>query len=266
MRLTIHHRTHYQYENAPTHMVQLLRLTPRDDAHQRVIEWKIVTPGRQTVFRDAFQNVNHTHVVHTPQDALEIEVNGVVEMQRLVDGELREEEGVPPIAYLCPTDLTQGSPALDALAPQVLAQGLTRPVDALMLAAAICRDVRYRSGQTDVNSTAAEAFAQGAGVCQDHAHVMIAACRSVGVAARYVSGYVDPGSSRAAASHAWVDVWLFSRWISVDVTNGVFASDGHCRLAVGRDYLDACPIRGVRDGGREEQLEVTVSVGTTFQQ
>ncbi len=265
MRLTIHHRTHYTYENAPTHMVQLLRLTPRDEAHQRVIEWKITAPGRQTSFRDSFQNITQTHVVQTPHASLDIEVNGVVELQRLVDGELREEETVPPIAYLCPTELTQGDVALNALAPQALSHGLTRPVDALMLAGAICRVVDYQSGQTDATSTAAQALALGRGVCQDHAHVMIAACRSVGVPARYVSGYVDPGSSRAAASHAWADVWLGNRWVSIDVTNGVFASDGHCRLAVGRDYLDASPIRGIREGGRAEHLEVSVNIATAQQ-
>ncbi len=265
MRLTIHHRTHYQYENAPTHMVQLLRLTPRDDAHQRVIEWKIAAPGGQTLFRDAFQNVTHTHVVQRPHDTLAIEVNGVVDVQRLAEGELREEEGVPPIAYLCPTELTQGDAALDALAPSVLGHGLTRPVDALMLAGAICRAVDYQSGQTDATSTAAQAFALKRGVCQDHAHVMIAASRSMGVPARYVSGYVDPGNSRAAASHAWVDVWLTHRWVSIDVTNGIFASDGHCRLAVGRDYLDACPIRGIREGGRAEHLEVSVNIASVQQ-
>jgi transglutaminase-like putative cysteine protease len=265
MRLTIHHRTHYQYENAPTHMVQLLRLTPRDDTHQRVVEWKISAPGRQTAFRDAFQNLTQTHVVHTPNDTLEIEVHGVVDVQRLVEGELREEEGVPPIAYLCPTDLTEGDAAINALAPSALSHGLTRPVDALMLAGAICRVVDYQAGQTDATSTAAQAFALGRGVCQDHAHVMIAACRSLGVPARYVSGYVDPGNSRAAASHAWVDVWLGARWVSIDVTNGIFASDGHCRLAVGRDYLDACPIRGVREGGRAEHLEVAVNIASVQQ-
>jgi transglutaminase-like putative cysteine protease len=94
---------------------------------------------------------------------------------------------------------------------------------------------------------------------------MIAACRSLGVSARYVSGYVDPGNSHEAASHAWVDVWLGTHWVSVDVTNCIFASDSHCRLAIGRDYLDACPIRGIREGGLTEKLDVSVTV-QTFQQ
>ena len=76
------------------------------------------------------------------------------------------------------------------------------------------------------------------------------------------SGY---GNSHAAASHAWVDVWLNTHWVSVDVTNAIFASDSHCRLAIGRDYLDACPVRGVREGGLTEQLDVSVTVQTLQQ-
>ena len=87
-------------------------------------------------------------------------------------------------------------------------------------------------------------------------------CRSLGASARYVSGYVDPGNSHEAASHAWVDVWLGEHWVSVDVTNSIFARDSHCRLAIGRDYLDACPIRGIREGGLIEKLDVSVTVQT----
>jgi transglutaminase-like putative cysteine protease len=127
------------------------------------------------------------------------------------------------------------------------------------------RAVLYTPGKTDVTSTAEEAYEGARGVCQDHAHVMIAACRSLGVPARYVSGYVDPGNSHAAASHAWVDLWLDGFWHSIDVTNSIFASDAHCRLAIGLDYLDACPIRGVREGGQSEQLNVDVKVTSSDQ-
>ncbi len=270
MRLHIEHDTHYHYVDAPKHLIQLLRLTPRTDSHQRVIEWRITSPGQQSAFIDAFGNPSHTHVLNTPQTDMHISVQGVVEISPLTQGVLEGSDNaspIPAIAYLVPTDLTQGFPALDAFAKAALPSGLQSPSDALKLAGAVCQAIEYSAGKTDVTSTAKEAFDMAKGVCQDHAHVMIAACRSLGVSARYVSGYVDSGhdvgaSMNAAASHAWVDVYLAQsgQWTSVDVTNNIYASDSHCRLAVGRDYLDACPIRGMRAGGLTEQLDVSVSV------
>lgn len=265
MRLIIHHKTHYRYDAAPKHLIQLLRLTPRADAHQRVVDWQISTPGKQTAFIDAFGNPSQSHVMAAPRKELDLIVHGTVDIQPLVSGALGPEEaglGVPNITYLLPTTLTEGFAALDALAKATLPGGIQTEWDALALAKMVCQALPYAAGSTDVTSTAQQAFELGSGVCQDHAHVMIAACRALGVSARYVSGYVDPGSSRAGASHAWVDLWLHDRWVSIDVTNEVFASHYHCRLAIGRDYLDACPVRGVRDGGHTEQLEVSVTVQT----
>ena len=268
MRLIIKHNTHYRYDKAPKHLIQLLRLTPRLDAHQRVVEWRISTPGKQTAFNDAFGNVSQTHVLNTPQSDLNLLVQGVVDLLPLVQGVLGAEDSMqslPTIAYMVPTDLTAGFPAIELLAKNTLPHGLKTGADVLALAGTICSKIQYATGNTDVNSTAKHAFELATGVCQDHAHVMIAACRSLGVSARYVSGYVDPGNSHEAASHAWVDVWLGDHWVSVDVTNSIFASDSHCRLAIGRDYLDACPIRGMREGGLTEKLDVSVTVQTLMQ-
>jgi len=112
-----------------------------------------------------------------------------------------------------------------------------------------------------VTSTAAQALQLAHGVCQDQAHVFIACCRARGVPARYVSGYVYPGDAPHSASHAWADVYLADHgWISIDVTHRMFASDSLCRLAVGRDYMSASPVRGVRIGGGEESMDVRVNI------
>ncbi|MDI9333608.1 MAG: transglutaminase family protein [Cytophagales bacterium] len=263
MRLIIHHNTHYHYEDAPKHLIQLLRLSPREDAHQRVINWHISTPGKQTLFKDAFGNLTHTHMLSSPLPDVHLQVSGIVDVAALVMGVVPDDHRthtVPAMTYLVPTPLTTSFSAIDELAQSALPHGMHTGIDALVLARAICQAVLYRAGNTDVTSTAKQAFELASGVCQDHAHVMIAACRSLLVPARYVSGYVDPGNSRAAASHAWVDVWLQNSWVSIDVTNGIYASDSHCRLAIGRDYLDACPVRGMREGGQTEQLDVSVTV------
>ena len=114
---------------------------------------------------------------------------------------------------------------------------------------------------TEVTSTAAHALEAGRGVCQDHAHLFIACCRAAGVPARYVSGYVDPGHDEPAASHAWAEAWIYGAgWVSVDVTHRTLARGRYCRLAIGRDYLSAAPVRGMRIGGGDESLGVTVAV------
>jgi transglutaminase-like putative cysteine protease len=268
MRLTITHQTQYHYDFAPKHLIQLLRLFPRADSHQHVVQWQVNAPGKLTAFRDAFGNEAQSHVLHTPQTALTISAQGVVDIQPLEQGRLLAQIGaadVPALAYLVPTALTGSFSKLSALARETLPAGLKSTQDAITLALAVNRAVLYTPGKTDVTSTAEEAYEGARGVCQDHAHVMIAACRSLGVPARYVSGYVDPGNSHAAASHAWVDLWLDGFWHSIDVTNSIFASDAHCRLAIGLDYLDACPIRGVREGGQSEQLNVDVKVTSSDQ-
>jgi transglutaminase-like putative cysteine protease len=139
-----------------------------------------------------------------------------------------------------------------------------RSNELLTLAEAIRGSVAYQSGATAVTTTAADALSLGRGVCQDHAHLFLACCHVHGIPARYVSGYIDPGTTAHAESHAWVDAWVdevdFSGWVSIDVTHAKFASDSHCRLAVGRDYDSAAPVRGVRTGGGTETLSVKVSV------
>jgi transglutaminase-like putative cysteine protease len=129
----------------------------------------------------------------------------------------------------------------------------------LEFAQAVAAAVVYRPGATHVQTTAAEALALGQGVCQDHGHVFIAGCRAAGIPARYVSGYYyRPGLGPDTASHAWADALVGDGWVSIDITHGYFASDALVRLAIGRDYDTACPVRGVRVGGGAEEMEVTV--------
>ena len=124
----------------------------------------------------------------------------------------------------------------------------------------IASRVAYFPGKTSVECSAVDVWRQSTGVCQDHAHVMIAACRSSGIPARYVSGYLYTGDSGHAASHAWAEVWDGGQWLSCDTTHHRFTDSAYCRLAVGRDYLDACPVRGVRRGGWGEIMQATVWV------
>ena len=105
-------------------------------------------------------------------------------------------------------------------------------------------------------------------MCQDHAHAFIACCRSAGIPARYVSGYFYTGDPGELASHAWADAWMGpdAGWLSIDLTHQALAGERHCRLAIGRDYRDAAPVRGVRHGGGGEAMQVAVVVGASAQQ
>jgi transglutaminase-like putative cysteine protease len=122
--------------------------------------------------------------------------------------------------------------------------------------------VDYVVGATDVQTTAGEALRAGHGVCQDHAHVFMACARLLGVPARYVSGYLVTGDGEQVfeASHAWAEAHIEDLgWVAFDPANAVCATDRYVRVAVGRDYRDAAPTRGVRRGVAEEHLEVSIS-------
>ena len=123
--------------------------------------------------------------------------------------------------------------------------------------------VRYRSGVTGVTDRARDVLARGEGVCQDQAHVAIAACRAAGIPARYVSGYYwgDPSGKEYEANHAWAEVFVGGTgWIGFDPANRRRVDDNYVRLAHGLDYLDAAPARGMRRGGGMETLSVRVRV------
>lgn len=260
MRLSILHRTTYRYTSPVQHSIQQLRLTPRDEPHQRTLRWRVKTPGKPTAAPDAYGNLVHTLVLTQPHADVEIEARGEVEVDALAEGRLDEVSGgPPPLSYLASTTLTEPDEALRDFAHRWLKGASRRAL--LDFASELCAAIEYRAGTTEVTSTAAEALKLGRGVCQDHAHVFIAACRVRNLPARYVSGYVHPGDAPHAASHAWADVYLpDDGWVSIDVTHRAFASEHLCRLAVGRDYVSASPIRGVRIGGGEESLDVRVNI------
>lgn len=259
MRLSILHRTVYHYTAPVFYSIQQLRLTPRTEPHQRTLRWRLGAPGTLAATIDAYGNTTHTLTLTEAHGDVAIEARGEVEVDPLVDGRLEEtESGVPPLSFLALTPLTEPDEAVLDFAQRLRQQdagGL------LAFADDVCDAVAYQAGTTEVTSTAREALALGRGVCQDHAHLFIAACRARGLPARYVSGYVHPGDAPHAASHAWADVYLQQQgWVSIDVTHRRFASDHLCRLAVGRDYASASPVRGVRIGGGDETMDVRVNI------
>lgn len=267
MLLSIRHETVYRYTAALTYTIQQLRLTPRTEAHQQVRSWEVRTAGRRNEFMDAFGNIGHILTITGLHDEVRILAGGTVGIEPLDRGRLPGNGILSPLVFTAPTRLTEPDNEVIDFATRHLETG-ARSHSLLALAEAIRASVNYRRGATEVTTSAADALRLGQGVCQDHAHLFLACCHVHGIPARYVSGYIDPGDTEHAASHAWVDAWVeevdFSGWVSIDVTHACFASDTHCRLAVGRDYDSAAPVRGVRHGGGIESLSVHVDVSSVI--
>ncbi len=261
MRLRISHRTAYRYESAPAFAAQLLRLTPRTGPGQKLLRWRVDGGGDPRPWTDAFGNACHLATFEAPANPIVITAGGEV-VTADAAGVTPAADGEPaPAVFLRQSARTRPSGAMAEFAAEFAAPG----PDALRrLADAVRERVGYRSGVTHVRSTAAESFAEGFGVCQDHAHVFIGCARRAGVPARYVSGYLYDGDHEDPrdASHAWAEAWVDGLgWVGLDVSNGIPATDRHVALAVGIDYDSASPVRGMRSGDAVgEVLEVSISV------
>ena len=266
MQLHIRHVTRYRYDRPVKYSVQSLHLTPRRDPSQRALSWTITAPGRRLEQIDAHGNISHLLTIEQPHREIQIVVRGVVET---VDSEARQDDGpLSPLAYLAPTALTSPNETIKSFAQKALEHVRDPRERVHALADAVYGAVRYKAGVSDVQGSAAAALESGEGVCQDQAHVFITSARAMGIPARYVSGYLYTGEASDVASHAWVDAWLGPEigWQSIDVTHRRPAVRTYCRLAVGRDYLDAAPVRGVRQGGGGERMEANVLVAESAQQ
>ncbi|GAA4867836.1 transglutaminase family protein [Luteimonas vadosa] len=262
MRLSILHDTTYRYAQAPYLMIQALRMWPADSRALLVKDWCVEIDGKRLhpTCRDGFGNPVATHTIDRNADCIRISIRGEVETEDLHGVHGEGNETLPPMFYLRPTGLTAGNDAIDALARAEPA--CDGDIDRLHSLSNRVRDhVDYLPDTTDAESTAAEAFEAGAGVCQDHAHVLIAAARALGFPGRYVSGYLCPAGEEAAASHAWAEIFVEGLgWVGFDAANRQSPDERYVRIACGRDYRDAAPIRGVRLGGESETMEVDVSI------
>lgn len=261
MRLAIQHETHYEYSAPLQYSLQSLRLTPQASAHQTVLEWALDVPGKLFAERDGYGNDAHTWTLARRLWRGAIRAVGIVETH--ASPWLEDDAACPsPFVYLRATALTQPGPELAALGRGAFDHGVTE-ASAVAMARRVAQRVAYTPGVTSVRTGAAEALQTGGGVCQDQAHVFIAACRANGIPARYVSGYFYAPDAPSLASHAWVDVCADvaqRRWLSVDITHECLMDERHVRLAVGPDYAACLPIRGIRHGGGREAMRVSVEI------
>jgi transglutaminase-like putative cysteine protease len=318
---TVRHDTLYRYEGDVAHSHQQLHLTPRDYERQHCLSHRIgITPepSERTEYQDAFGNTVTRVELEKPHDRLEVAAEMQVRVSPLPQLDLASGERWAGVRdQLCYNTQSRSVAWLEAMrfrgeSPYVrikrvfgeFAQEYLTP-DASVLSVAngvmskVHSEFLYKPGATEIATPLMEVFGNRCGVCQDFAHLMIASLRSVGLAARYVSGYlytrpveakqsattrasgsgVRPAAGRpkpaeaqlkveaaaprvgADASHAWVSVFAPPHgWIGFDPTNNMIVNQEHVTLAWGRDFGDVSPLRGVILGGGAHQLSVKVQV------
>ena len=263
MLLSISHTSTYRYDQPVNYAVQRLRLWPRTSDVQVVQDWKVEVIGAasELTYDDAF--ANRTELLRSLPDTSEIVIHATGQVTTTdTAGVFGRGTGVAPLwVFLRRTPLTEPGEAVKALAEPL--SGMSSTLDLLHR---LCREtherVAYVPGSTDVATAAEAALANGSGVCQDHAHVFIAAARLLGVPARYVSGYLlMEGQSEQTATHAWAEAYVEDLgWVGFDAANGVAPDEKYVRIACGLDYSQAAPITGLRRGSSVESLAVALNV------
>ncbi|MEX2518800.1 MAG: transglutaminase family protein [Paracoccaceae bacterium] len=268
MLLSIRHRTQYRYEPAVSRVALKLRLYPAITSSQTPRAWSVTVNGQAPSMRlvNGYGDEESIWLAHDGATEVEVIAEGEVET-RDMHGVLRGwKMAARPAMFLRETLLTKPAENIAALAAEAT-KGKHGLAAAHALSAAVREAVEYRPGATGALTTAAEALTQGAGVCQDHAHLLIASARSLGAAARYVVGYLfvmegeDTLVSPEQETHAWAEIWVDGLgWVGFDASNGVCPTDHYVRLAAGLDARDAAPLRGSVTGATEEHLEADVQV------
>ena len=286
MRYRVEHTTTFTYAKPvelASHMVHLL---PRELPHQQVIESELIADpaaGRRTDATDHFGNrvswlfldVAHPRFDVTLRAEIEVQFPPAPDPDDTLPWEAiaTARDGGPgqwqAAEFVFQSPMVAADPEVAAYVAQSFPTGRKILVGIIDLLARIRCDFRFQSGVTTIATPVGKVLAQKAGVCQDFSHLMISGLRSLGIPARYVSGYIrtrpPPGQIRrrgADQSHAWVGVWLGPEdgWVDVDPTNNIVVRDEHVVLGWGRDYGDLSPVRGVILGGGRHTLAVSVDL------
>jgi transglutaminase-like putative cysteine protease len=279
MAYSVRHITRFKYEPAVRESVMEVRMQPRTDARQRCLSFSLDVSPRASMmmYRDFFGNAVHHFDIPGQHELIEVAAQAVVEVlpplvvqastvadweeldARVAQGDYWEM--MLPSQYARPTEL------LEKLRERLDFRRRGNPLELLReLNTQMYEFFEYAPNTTKVDSPIDEALESRQGVCQDFAHIMIALVRQLKIPCRYVSGYLfhaDSAKDRspAGATHAWVEAYLGELgWVAFDPTNNLPGCERHIRVAIGRDYADVPPTRGVHKGEAGSELSVTVSV------
>lgn len=275
-RLRIVHRTGFTYKLPAQASYNEARMLPAHSGDQFVLSTTLeISPSAiQHSYVDYWGTRVSTFEVLTPHTELSVTATSLVEV-RPGDGtvptmtwdelENLSESSVHFVEHLRSTRLTAAHPEVEKMAADARDSGASPHETAMLIAKAVHDRIEYQRGVTGVHSTGADAWVAGKGVCQDFAHVAIGALRSLGIPARYVSGYLHPkpnaeiGETVTGESHAWVE-WYAGSWHGYDPTNLIDIGERHVLVARGRDYTDVSPLRGVYAGPSASSIFVRVEI------
>lgn len=263
MKLEIAHSTRYRYSAPIAETVMEVRLQPMEGNGQRCLEFRLeLSHGiKAKTYVDGFGNRVHYFNLVRPHSGLSVVSRSTVETGLEPDGDPGEELVGDFLRFRSPVKDVEGIRELarrHAIGDPSSASEVEHALDELTQT--ISREFTYDRAVTNVYSAVDDVLELRAGVCQDFAHLFIAVARAMGVPARYVSGYIHfPGEKVSSASHAWAEAWVAGRgWIGFDATHPVRTTPHHVRLAVGRDYTDAAPTRGVYVGSASSAMAISV--------
>jgi transglutaminase-like putative cysteine protease len=272
-RLRVTHDSGYSYNGVAVASYNEVRVTPLTTDRQLVLESTVTVaptpPTRMLRYWDYWGTVVHAFDIHVAHESLSVAGVSMVETNpatRPTEGTWAEVDD-PDVndkftELLAPTPYVPADAVIDAVAVQMRSEA--SPGAAVFAAVDWVRGaLEYQPGATSVRTTALEALHGGKGVCQDFAHLTLAALRAAGIPARYASGYFYStpdaaiGEVVTGESHAWVEAWTGSWW-GIDPTNGVLAGERHVLVGRGRDYSDVPPLKGIYTGGPSQALGVQV--------
>lgn len=264
MRLSIDHRTRYRFTEPQGRLVQLLRMTPPNTHDQTVAEWHIAIDcdARLTEHHDGFGNRTTMLYAEGPIDGIEINVTGEVVTSHS-DGVLHGTfEPLPARLFLRDTLATRADDAIATFAREAAPDG---PTIAGMhrLNDAVRARFTLDAGRPQAGLTAAAAFTRDSATARDLAQVFVAAARSLGAPARYVTGYCDLQDGNRPTAHGWADAWIDGLgWVGFDPTLGLCPEEHHVRVAMALDAAGSSPVAGSRLGEGNERLDVNVVVSS----
>ncbi|MEL6858063.1 MAG: transglutaminase family protein [Pseudomonadota bacterium] len=264
MQLAINHTTSFEYDVAPSYGLLQVRMVPQGGASQKIIAWDMALKGARQQANFLDQHGNRVDLIELLPDQSQVDITVSGQVETLSDDGIlgRHFQSMPLWFYQRQTALTAPSDGIIALAAPLRGSEAPGLADLHALSRAIGDQVAYTTGATGVTTTAAEALIAAQGVCQDHAHIFLSAVRTLGLPARYVSGYLmmDDRTDQDA-SHAWAEVHLDGLgWVGFDVSNGISPDRRYVRIAQGLDYADVAPSKGVTLGAERENLIVSIQV------
>lgn len=272
MKWEILHRTQFIYASPVRESFNEVRLQPPSNEHQTVDSFllRVLPTARLRHYRDFYLNCIHHFEIVEPHSTLSIESRLAITTRpnRLLPSDARPAglTRLPEtLHYANCYDFIQGSRFVE-LTPEAwrLAMDVAREETdvwqiALRLMQHVHRTLVYQPNSTHVHSTMRDVLAQGCGVCQDFAHVLIGLCRSLQIPALYVSGYL--ATQAASATHAWAEVYVPGvGWLGLDPTHNCQPDETYVKIGVGRDYVDVAPVSGTYKGTTDRKLAIELKI------